>query len=133
MNVVALTGRLTKDPEIKSTSSGKSVVSFCIAVQNPYVKDDVDYPICVAWESNAEFISKYFTKGMKIEVEGQLKTRTYEKNGVKNLVTEVRVNTVGFAERKNKDNTEKERDSHHVNNDDLSEFDEVLTDDGVPF
>lgn len=100
MNVSAITGRLTKDPELRSTGSGKSVVSFTLAVVDPDNKDSTDFIDCVAWEGRAEFLSQYFVKGQKVEVTGKIKTRTYEKDGQNRKITELVAKTIGFGESK---------------------------------
>lgn len=98
MNNVILMGRLTVDPEIKQTNSGKSVTSFTVAVDRQGKEKQTDWINCVAWEKTAEFICKYFQKGKPIIVEGYLQTRTYEdKNGSKQKVTEVIVRSIDFV------------------------------------
>jgi single-strand DNA-binding protein len=88
MNRVNLIGNLTKDVELKQTQSGKSVVSFSIAV-NGY-GDNVDFINCVAWNKTAEFLSSYATKGAKLGVDGRISTRSYENSeGKKVNVVEV--------------------------------------------
>ena len=81
LNVVVLTGRLTKDPELKTTPSGVYVVSFSIAVERRYRSGEdrqADFINIVAWRKTAEFISKYFKKGQMIAVEGTLQSRRYQ-------------------------------------------------------
>mgnify|MGYP003301464622 CR=1 FL=1 len=63
MNTVSLTGRLGAEPELKTTQSGISVLSFRLAVRRPRVKDTTDWIPCVAWRHTAEFIAKYARKG----------------------------------------------------------------------
>lgn len=84
MNSICLTGRLTDDVELKQTPSGVSVCSFTLAVKRPNVKDTTDFINCVAWRGTAEFISRYFGKGNKIEVNGVLTSRKYEDKNKKN-------------------------------------------------
>lgn len=106
MNGVFISGRLTADPELRTTNSNKSVVAFSVAVHRPFTKDTTDFIDCVAWESNAEFLSKYFRKGSRIEITGTLQTRTYEKDGAKRKVTEVFCNNIEFGEsKKNSEDT----------------------------
>ena len=91
-------GRFTTDPELKTTKSGKSVTSFCIAVPKAYKDDKPNYIDCVAWEKRAETICKYFRKGRMIAITGELETRMYEdKQGKSRKVTEVRVNEFSFC------------------------------------
>lgn len=101
MNKTILHGRLAKDVELRKTASGKSVVSFTVAVNRPKTKDatpTADFIPCMAWEKRAETISQWFHKGSEIVVEGRIQVRTYEKNdGTKGYVTEVVVNDFDFC------------------------------------
>ena len=114
MNKVELIGRLTKDPEKKSTDKGTSVVSFSVAVQRKYKNADgnydADYINCVAWRTTADFIANYFTKGQRIGVVGSLTTRSYEVEGKKRSVTEVNVDEAEFVESKEKKAEPKQTD-----------------------
>ena len=103
MNIIAISGRLARDPELRTTPNGKPVVEFTVAVDRPGVKDQTDFIDCVAWEKKAEFVARYFKRGKRIEVSGVLTTRSYEKNGAKRKRTEVRCDQVFFGESKNDD------------------------------
>ena len=109
MNKAILSGRICTDVELKNTASGVSVCSFRIAVnrrfKNAEGNYDADFIPCVAWRSNAEFISKYFKKGDPIELCGSIQTRDYEKDGQKVYVTEVVIDEAGFTVSKKQDNT----------------------------
>ena len=100
-NLTVLTGRLTADPELKTTQSGVSVTSFSIAVQRRCKSGEepqTDFINIVAWRQNAEFITKYFKKGNMIGIEGSIQTRKYtDKNGNNRVVFEVIANNVQFA------------------------------------
>ncbi len=103
MNKVILLGRLTRDPELRTTPSGVSVCSFSVAVNRRFAKEGqqtADFINCVAWRQNAEFLSKYFTKGRMIAVVGNLQTRKYDKEGQTHYVTEVVVDELYFADSK---------------------------------
>ena len=103
MNVAILTGRLTKDVELKATANNVSVTSFTVAVDRKYKREgenNTDFISVVAYGKTAEFIANYFKKGQKIEVTGRMQTRTYEKDGVRHYVTEVIAETVDFGESK---------------------------------
>lgn len=105
LNTVILMGRLTADPELKTTASGKSVCSFCMAVNRSYGGKDnenkTDWIDIVAWRNTAEFVCKYFRKGQMMIVEGTLQTRTWEdQNGSKRKVVEVVASNVNFGEAK---------------------------------
>ena len=94
LNKVILMGRLTRDPELKYTSSNIPVCSFSIAVDRRFSKQgdqpQTDFINIVAWRSTAEFICKYFSKGRLINVCGSLQTRTWDDaNGVRRYSTEV--------------------------------------------
>lgn len=181
LNTVILMGRITQDLELKQTQNGTSVLSFNVAVDRGYVKQgeerQTDFITCVAWRQTAEFISKYFSKGRMIALEGNLRTRTYDdKNGSKHYVTEVYVSSASFTGEpkqqgsnnypNNYSNGGNQQSNYQQNNSgyqqnnngysqpankanqnnynntpsddalsigDLADFEEILTDDGVPF
>ena len=102
INMVALMGRLTYSPELKSTPNGVSVLRFQVACDRTYQKDSqnrqADFIDCVAWRQTAEFISRYFHKGSMIAVEGTLQTSNYtDKDGNKRKQIEVLANNVSFC------------------------------------
>jgi len=98
LNVVTLVGRLTRDPEIKQTSSGVSVCHFSIANNRDYKSngeliENVNFFNCVAWSGLADIISKYSWKGQVVAVSGELVHRTWEnENGEKRSAVEIKVN-----------------------------------------
>ena len=102
MNKVILIGRVTKDIELKTTTSGKSVASFTLAVNRDRKNADGNYEAdfinCVAFGQQAETISKYVNKGDKFGIVGKQQTRTYDKNGSKVYVTENIVESFEFLE-----------------------------------
>lgn len=104
-NKVILGGRLTADPELKTTQTGTSVVSFTIAINRRKAKDgqqESDFINCVAWKERAELISKYFHKGSCICVVGELQVRKWQdSNGNNRYSTEVLVSEVNFVDSKN--------------------------------
>ena len=131
INTVVLMGRITKDLELKQTPNGISVLAFTVAVDRNSKDKQTDFINCVAWRQTAEFIAKYFGKGRMIAVEGQLRTRTYDdKNGVKHYVTEVYVDNASFT-------GEAKGEGVHTNPADSignpDDYEDVLSDDGVPF
>lgn len=96
LNVVALQGRLARDPELRQTQAGKAVTNFAIACDRG--KDQTDWFDVVAWEKSAEFICKYFRKGSMILLEGRLQSRKYQdKNGNNRTAIEVVVGSVNFC------------------------------------
>lgn len=106
MNHVILSGRLTKDPEIRYTSNNKAVASLTLAVDDGKDKDGerkTQYIPCVAWEKTAELIDKHFLKGDPLTVIGKISVRSYEKDGQKKYVTEVVVNGIEFPMTRRRD------------------------------
>ena len=103
-NLVVLTGRLTADPELKTTPNGISVTSFSIAVGRRYRAGEeaqTDFINIVAWRQTAEFITKYFKKGSMIGIEGSIQTRRYtDKNGNNRTAFEVVASNAQFVESK---------------------------------
>ena len=101
LNKVILMGRLVKDPELKYTPSNVAVVSFTVAVDRRYQKQDekqADFINVVAWRSAAEFVSKWFRKGQMIALSGSIQTRTWDdSDGNRRYVTEVIAEEVSFA------------------------------------
>ena len=97
INTVVITGRLTKDIELRRTTSGKTCTSFTLAVNRN--KQETDFINCVAWDKVAELLERYTHKGSQIGVEGRIQTRNYDdKNGKKVYITEVLVNSISFLE-----------------------------------
>lgn len=97
MNIAAITGRMTKNPELKETKNGVKICTFTIAIERPEIKDMTDFVDCVAWRNTAEFVCSHFRKGDGIEINGTLTTRTYEaKDSGKRKVTEVLCNHISF-------------------------------------
>lgn len=106
MNKVQLVGRLTKDPELRTTANGVSVCSFTVAVnrrfKNPQGEYEADFINCVAWRQSAELLAKYFAKGRMVGIVGSIQTRNYDnKEGQRVYVTEVSVEEVHFVESRN--------------------------------
>lgn len=105
MNKVILLGRLTADPELRQSQGGVASCRFTVATDRSYVnketnKKEADFITCVAWGQKAEFVSKYFTKGKMISIEGELRNNNYkDKNheDVMHYTTDVVVNNVEFA------------------------------------
>ena len=97
-NLIVLTGRLTTTPELKVTTNGVNVCGFTIAVDRGYGENKAtDFIPCVAWRGSAEFVSKHFTKGDLIGIEGSLQTRKFQdKDGNNRTAYEVVVNNVQF-------------------------------------
>ena len=107
MNNVCLIGRMTREPELRSTETGTSVCSFSLAVQRSFKNKDGEYEAdfinCVAWRNTAEFISKYFKKGQQIGVKGEIQTRKWDDNGTTRYATEVIVTGTTFVGKNSSD------------------------------
>ena len=102
LNKAIIAGRLTADPELKTTPSGLSVTSFTVAVDRRFGKEkQTDFISCVAWRQTAEFITKYFVKGSAICIVGSIQTRKYtDKNGNNRIAVEVLADEATFVESK---------------------------------
>ena len=106
MNKAILIGRLTKDPELRSTSTGRNVCQFSIAVNRTYTnasgEREADFINCVVWDKQAENLAKYQKKGNQIAVEGRIQTRNYDgQDGKKVYVTEILASNISFLDAKN--------------------------------
>lgn len=103
MNKVILIGRLTRDPEQRTTTSGKTVTRFTLAVDRPGTDGNksADFIGCVAFGKTAETIARYMAKGRQCGVEGNIKTGSYEKDGHKVYTTDVWVDRFEFVGSKN--------------------------------
>lgn len=150
LNVVALNGRLTADPELRHTNSDIPVSSFTLAVDRSYVKSgterQADFIDIVCWRNTAEFASRYFKKGQLVAVEGSLQTRSYtDSQGNKRKAVEVVASNVHFAEPR-RDNfagaqTANSYEGHQsqqqpaapVSTGDNGDFVEIDGDDDLPF
>lgn len=107
MNKAILIGRLTRDPELRYTSSNRAVCQFTVAIDRPFTNQasgqrEADFINVVAWDKTGENVGKYMTKGRLIAVEGRIQTRSYDNNeGRKVYVTEVVASNVQFLESRN--------------------------------
>lgn len=105
MNNVSLIGRLTKDPDLRYTSSGMAVATFSLAVQRSFRNKDGEYEAdfinCVCWNKSGETLANHVRKGQRIGVTGRIQTRNYEnEQGNRVYVTEVVVEGFTFLEKK---------------------------------
>lgn len=106
LNVIAVMGRLVRDPELRQTTTGKTVASFRIACdrgrRDANGQTQADFFDVTAWDKIAEFVAKYFAKGSLIAIDGRLQSRNYQdKNGNNRTAIEILVNNVHFAGAKN--------------------------------
>ena len=147
MNKAILIGRLTRDPEMRTTSSGIATTTFSIAVNRNFTNQngerEADFINIVTWRKQAENVAKYCTKGSQVAIDGRIQTRTYDaQDGTKRYVTEVVADNVTFLGAKNGSNRE---DSFNEPNMDIetTNIDEdpyanmgeeiALSDDELPF
>lgn len=107
VNKAILTGRITRDPDLRKTQSGQSVISFTLAVDRMPAKDGTegaDFPSITAWGKTAEILNQYARKGSKIAVVGRIQTRNYDdKDGRKVYVTEVVADQIELLDSRKKD------------------------------
>lgn len=114
LNVSALTGRITKDLDLRYTQAGKAVASFILAVNRPFTnqngENEADFITCVVWGKTAETMANTLHKGSLIAVEGRIQTRNYEnQQGTRVYVTEVVVTTFSFLESKAQSGTRQQQ------------------------
>ena len=161
MNKVILIGRLTADPELRQTQSGVSSCKFTVAVNRKFADKNTgerqaDFITCVAWRQTAEFVSRYFSKGKMIAVEGELRNNNYQDRNhpdVTHYNTEVLVDNVEFTGGKNDSGggnnsapaqqptyaQQPQQTAPYPQNNEamsygsLSDFEEILSDGDVPF
>lgn len=109
MNKAILVGRLTRDPELKTTGSGVSVCSFTIAINRRFKNSegnyDADFINCVAWRQQAEFLSRFFSKGRMVGLVGSIQTRSYDRDGQRVYVTEVVADEISFVDSRSQDDS----------------------------
>ena len=99
INQVILMGRLTRDPELRTTPTGKSVCSFSLAVDRAYGQDDAaDFFDITAWDKLGELVSQYLSKGRRCLVQGRLSFRSWEQDGQKRSKVEVIAEDVTFLD-----------------------------------
>lgn len=129
MNKIIIKGRLAKDPELKKTNSGKVLCNFSVAVGRNFDYEITDFFDCTAWNNNAEFISKYFSKGKEILIDGEMQSDKFtDKNGNDRTSWKVNVNRAEFCgNRGENENTS----SHNNSAPDIDNLDDL--DDDLPF
>ena len=142
MNKIILTGRLTREPELRHTTSGVAVANFSLAVTRDFKNQDGEYEAdfinCIAYRNLAETIVKYVKKGDKLGVDGRLQTRNYDNSeGKRVYVSEVVVNGIEFLEaKKEKSASNDEVSGIDASNNYIDPFQEeqlTITDDILPF
>lgn len=135
INSAVIMGRLTADPELKTTNSGMSVTRFTVAVDRQYQKDKekkADFINVVAWRQTAEFVSRYFSKGSMIAVDGRIQTDKYkDKNGNSHTSFQIVAENVSFCGSK-KESGGTYTDINVKRQDKMDDFDPD-SDDDLPF
>ena len=104
INYTVFTGRLTRDIDLRKTSTGKSCVNFNVACDRG--QDKADFINCVAWEKTAETLAKYAKKGSRVAVQGRVQTRTYESQKGTEYITEILVTFIKLFDFKQEENTQ---------------------------
>lgn len=144
MNKVCLTGRITKNIELKYNQNNVAITSFNLAVTRKFKNQNGEYESdfinCIAYKSTAELLSKYVKKGDLLGIEGRIQTRNYEdKDGKRVYVTEVIVDSIDFLQSRKaeskQETTEKENTKQKLSDDVFSEFGSSIeiTDDDIAF
>ena len=109
LNCAVIMGRLTADPELRQTPNGVAVTTFTVAVDRGFVRQGeerkADFINVVAWRQTAEFVTRYFSKGSMIAVQGAIQTGSYEKDGVKRSTFEIVADNVSFCGSKSESGT----------------------------
>jgi single-strand DNA-binding protein len=121
MNKAILVGRVTKDPELRKTSSSQSVVNFTVAINRTFTnangEREADFINCVVWGKQAENMATYVAKGSLIGVDGRIQTRNYEDvNGNRVYVTEVVADNVQYLDTKGASQTSSQPQAFNNNN-----------------
>ena len=137
LNHLVIMGRLTKNPDLRRTQTGKAVASFDIACDKPGKDNGASFIPCVAWEKTGEFINQYFSKGSAIVLEGRVESRQYEtKDGNKRTVVELVVSQAHFCGKKEDSSAPKGNNNftNYGNNQPASQFSMLDGDDTeLPF
>lgn len=138
LNVIAIMGRLSRDPELRQTTTGKNVASFTIACsrgrKDANGKDLVDWIPVVAWEHTAEFVCKYFEKGSLIAIDGRLQSRTYkDRDGNNRTAIEIVANNANFAGSKRTDGGSNSVPTGGSCNEPAVQYDEIEDEGDLPF
>ena len=136
MNKIELTGRLTRDPDLRYTPNNRPVAQFTIAVNRRYAKETdeikADFFPIVVWGKQGENCKTYLLKGSMVGIIGTLRNRSYEKDGNTRYITEVIAEEVYFADSKKEDAFSQYGDVFANNNNTSSDF-EITSSDDLPF
>ncbi len=142
LNCAVIMGRLTADPELRQTPNGVSVTRFTVAVDRGYVRAGeerkADFITVVAWRQTAEFVSRYFSKGSMIAVQGSIQTGSYEKDGIKRSTFEIVADNVSFCGSKSESGNvgaprTQDTAPASFSNGSVDDFSAIADDDDLPF
>lgn len=137
LNCVTLIGRICNETELRTTTSGKSVATFRIAVDRAYSKNgnrETDFITVVCWEGTASFVEKWFKKGDMIAIQGRIQTRNYEdNNGNKRTAFEVVATEVSFCGSKNETSTAPAQTPSTPTYQPADNFEEIEDSEDLPF
>ena len=142
LNTAVIMGRLTADPELRQTPSGVAVTRFSVAVDRGYVRAGeerkADFITVVAWRQTAEFVTRYFSKGSMIAVQGSIQTGSYEKDGIKRSTFEIVADNVSFCGSKSESSTSgaprmNDGAAASFSNGSINDFAAISDDDDLPF
>ena len=134
LNTITIMGRMTRDPELKTTPSGAAVTSFTLAVERDFKDKETgekapDFIDCVAWRGTAEFVARYFSKGRMAVASGRLQLRDYtDKDGNKRRAAEVVAENVYFGDSNNGNRGAENGDNYQTGG-----WTEVPDGEGLPF
>lgn len=141
LNCAVIMGRLTADPELRQTPNGVAVTRFSVAVDRGYVRQGeerkADFINVVCWRQTAEFVTRYFSKGSMIAVQGSIQTGSYEKDGVKRSTFEIVADNVSFCGSKSESGTNgaprATESAPSFSNGSVDDFSALADDDDLPF
>lgn len=137
MNRVELTGRLTKDVELRATANDKSVATFTLAVNRPITKDgekQADFINCKVWNKQAENLAKYCHKGDLIGIEGNIRTGSYDdKDNKKVYTTEVQAERIEFLNKKQESGNDNQESTIEDKKTTSFKLDDIDVDTELPF
>ena len=123
MNNVVIIGRLTRDPEIRYTQSGKGVANISVAVNRRFNKDETDFFDCTAWGKTAEIAAEYLRKGSQVGITGSLRQERFEVDGQKRSKVVITIDQLDFIGSKD----------HKGSNEEVGEKEEEVTEDSEVF
>lgn len=144
LNRIIIHGRLTADPELKQTQSGVSVCNFTVAVDRSYKNGEekqTDFFTAVCWRGLADMVSKYFAKGKEILISGEMQSRKWQDNEGNNRISwEIKADSVDFCGNKTEASAKAQTNEKIIekvisdaSNSNMADFEEILSNDGVPF